>query len=109
MPQVSDADYRQCLEFLFHEAELLDNLLLPAWLELLTPDIDYRVPVRATVNRSDATRGVSATSYHLLEDYGSLSARVARFDTAHAWAEDPPSRVRRFVSNFRIEPADRPE
>jgi len=43
------------------------------------------------------------------EDLYSLRKRVARFETEHAWTEDPPSRLRHFVSNvrtFRTERAD---
>jgi phthalate 3,4-dioxygenase subunit beta len=31
----------------------------------------------------------------------SLSRRVVRFTVGHAWTEDPPSRLRRYVSNVR--------
>jgi len=30
-----------------------------------------------------------------------LSRRVARFLTEHAWTEDPPSRLRHYVTNVR--------
>ena len=39
----------------------------------------------------------------MFEDHGSLEARVARLETEYAWAEDPPSRTRRLVSNIRVE------
>jgi 3-phenylpropionate/cinnamic acid dioxygenase small subunit len=38
---------------------------------------------------------------HFDEDKYSLSQRVARMGTEHAWAEDPPSRLRHFVTNVR--------
>lgn len=38
---------------------------------------------------------------HFDEDKYSLSQRVARFATEHAWTEDPPSRLRHFVTNVR--------
>ncbi len=38
---------------------------------------------------------------HLDEDSYSLRKRVERFETDHAWAEDPPSRTRRHISNVR--------
>jgi 3-phenylpropionate/cinnamic acid dioxygenase small subunit len=40
------------------------------------------------------------------EDWGSLETRVARLDTEYAWAEDPPSRTRRCVTNVRIAAGD---
>lgn len=39
--------------------------------------------------------------HHFDEDKYSLSQRVARLGTEHAWAEDPPSRLRHFVTNVR--------
>jgi 3-phenylpropionate/cinnamic acid dioxygenase small subunit len=38
---------------------------------------------------------------HFDEDKYSLSRRVARFQTDHAWTEDPPSRTRHHLSNVR--------
>src|SRR4029453_299181 len=45
--------------------------------------------------------GFSNEAFHMLEDVASLTMRVRRLDTDYAWAEDPPSRSRRFVSNVR--------
>ncbi|MBQ11993.1 MAG: hypothetical protein CMJ45_10635 [Planctomyces sp.] len=41
------------------------------------------------------------------EDKGSLQRRVDRLDTGMAWAEDPPSRTRHFISNVEVEPGER--
>jgi len=38
---------------------------------------------------------------HYDEDKYSLSRRVARFLTEHAWTEDPPSRLRHHITNVR--------
>jgi 3-phenylpropionate/cinnamic acid dioxygenase small subunit len=38
---------------------------------------------------------------HFDEDLYSLRKRVERFETGHAWTEDPPSRTRHFVTNVR--------
>src|SRR6266849_2685661 len=95
--------HRSCEAFLYREAELLDNGELHAWFGLLTTDIDYRVPVRVTRERAAGASPFSTRAFHLLEDWGSLQARVKRFDTDFAWSEDPPSRTRRFVSNVRVQ------
>ena len=101
----SDRLHRQVERFLFHEAELLDTWQLAAWLELVTKDIDYRMPVRTT--RADKQVGeiYSSRSFHMLEDYGSLAARVARLSGTAAWSEYPASRARRHISNVRVAPA----
>jgi 3-phenylpropionate/cinnamic acid dioxygenase small subunit len=46
---------------------------------------------------------------HFDEDKYSLSQRVARMGTEHAWAEDPPSRLRHFVTNVRTFECDDPD
>jgi len=92
--------YDLVVEFAFREAELLDERRHREWLALLTDDIRYVVPVRVTTAHSldDSVRDDMA---HLDEDMYSLAKRVERFETEHAWAEDPPSRTRRFVTNVR--------
>lgn len=86
--------------FLYHEAELLDDGRFRDWLGLLTDDVRYRVPVRIVKERG--ADGVSSEMFHLDEDRDSLELRVDRIDTGFAWAEDPPSRLRHFVTNVRV-------
>lgn len=97
-------DLRRAVEeFLYTEAELLDGWRLREWLELLTEDVRYRVPIRIAKERSDDERaGVSTEMFHLDEDIHSLQLRVDRLETGFAWAEDPPSRLRHFVTNVRV-------
>jgi len=52
--------HRECEAFLYREAELLDSGELHAWFDLLTTDIDYRVPVRVTRERAAAASPFSA-------------------------------------------------
>lgn len=92
----------ECEEFLYKEAELLDDQKLHEWLDLLTEDIDYKVPRRVTRERDADQSEFSDESYLYREDMGTLTTRVNRYDREYAWAENPPSRTRRFVSNVRI-------
>lgn len=91
-------------EWLHDEAELLDEGRLAEWLELLTEDVRYRVPVRIhkEVTGSSRVTGVQADSFHLDEDRTSLQMRVDRIDTGFAWAEEPPSRLRHHISSVRV-------
>jgi len=41
---------------------------------------------------------------HFSENHRTLELRVKRLGTNFAWAQNPPSRTRRIVSNVRIEP-----
>lgn len=88
-------------QFLFFEAELLDDFRLIEWLQLLSPSIDYRIPIRTTRAQDDLERAFSADSFHMVEHFGSLEARMKRFG-AGGWSEFPPSRARRHVSNVRV-------
>jgi 3-phenylpropionate/cinnamic acid dioxygenase small subunit len=94
-------NYWLSVDFLVNEAAALDENRLDDWLAMLHPEIDYRVPIRVTRERA-AGPGFSGEGYHLLENHDSLTTRVDRLKTDYAWAEDPPSRTRRFLSNFRV-------
>jgi len=98
--------YAELHEFLDDEAALLDNDGLPEWLEMLAPDLVYRAPVRVTQSRADGL-GFSLAMAHFDDTYTSLARRVARAtQSPNAWAVDPPSRIRRHVSNVRVYRAD---
>lgn len=91
-------------EFLYLEAELLDDRRLAEWFALLAEDIDYRVPTRVTRERAASGSEFSTASFHMLETWQSLKTRIARFESEYAWSEDPPSRTRRMVGNVRVVP-----
>jgi phthalate 3,4-dioxygenase beta subunit len=99
--------HHRAADFLYAEAELLDQRRHDEWLATLTDDIVYRMPVRVTSAHSLADSTLSHLS-HFDEDRYSLEKRVSRFGTEHAWAEDPPSRTRRHVSNVRAWIGDAP-
>ncbi|WP_066343296.1 aromatic-ring-hydroxylating dioxygenase subunit beta [Azohydromonas lata] len=106
---VGCALYNEIVEFLYDEAEMLDEIRLTEWSELLAPDIEYNVPLRLTkpVRQLDGT--VIRTVQHLHDNHASLMLRVRRItDTRSAWGEDPPSRTRRLVSNVRVYKTDKP-
>jgi ethylbenzene dioxygenase beta subunit len=88
------------------EVERLDDYREREWLEqMVSPDVVYQLPLRQTVERARGM-GFADDTFHLNETYGSLETRVARNETAYAWAEDPPSRVRHFVTNTRVRADD---
>ncbi|MCW2519288.1 MAG: 3-phenylpropionate dioxygenase subunit beta [Mycobacterium sp.] len=87
-------------QWLVDETYLFDAQAYSEWLETLTEDIHYLMPVRVTTALAagyDTAPGMA----HFDEDKYSLSRRVARFLTEHAWTEDPPSRLRHHLSNVR--------
>jgi 3-phenylpropionate/cinnamic acid dioxygenase small subunit len=101
----NDSRHLQAHQFLVDEAYLLDAQEYEEWLETLTDDVRYVMPVRVTTARGagfDTSPGMA----HFDEDKYSLSQRVARMGTEHVWAEDPPSRLRHFITNVRTFASD---
>lgn len=93
---------REVEDFLFHEGEVLDHHDFKEWLEMLTEDIRYRMPVRVTREKT-AGEGFDPDMAHMDEDRDSLEMRALRVDTEYAWAEEPPSRTRHFITNVRVQ------
>lgn len=89
-------------DFLIEEAAALDDRRYEDWFALLTDDIEYVAPVRVT--RRAGNPDVVEESTYFDDNKQSLGLRVKRLLTDVAWAEDPPSMTRRFVSNIRISP-----
>jgi 3-phenylpropionate/cinnamic acid dioxygenase small subunit len=104
VPPLSTAspEHVEAADFLVLEAELLDDLREREWLDtMVSKDVVYQLPLRETVERARG-RGFVEGTYHLNENFGSLSSKVARNETSYAWAEDPPSRLRHFIANVRV-------
>jgi len=101
---------RRVEEFLYLEAELLDDRKLREWLDLLADDVRYWMPIRHnTFERpEDPAEELSkpGEGYYFDDDKKSLRVRVERVYAKNAWAEMPPSRTRHFVSNIRIKKDD---
>ena len=97
--------YWEVYSFLMQEAELLDARCEREWLDLFTDDAEYLMPVRVNRERGEGD-GFSEEAYYFEETRGSLELRVRRLETEYAWAEDPPSRTRHFVSNVRVVPCE---
>ncbi|TCP31707.1 3-phenylpropionate/cinnamic acid dioxygenase small subunit [Scopulibacillus darangshiensis] len=88
-------------EWLYHEAKCLDEIEFDRWFNLMHPDLRYEMPVR--VNKEGMERPDYATDmFAFQDDINTLKMRVERLKTEYAWAEMPPSRTRRFVSNVRV-------
>ena len=102
--------YNQIAEFLYEEAWLLDEIRLAEWVARLDIDLRYTCPVRQTRSLKQHAQSVVRTVMHFDETYASIRGRVGRItDTNSAWAEDPPSRTRRLVTNILVESTDDPD
>ena len=84
-------------DFLYEEAALLDEWRLQEWLDLLTEDATYEVP------STDTPDGEARTTLFIIADnIERIRSRVQQLLGKSAWAENPPSRTRRLISNVRI-------
>lgn len=100
-PEVSDRELREITDWLYHEAELLDDGRYRDWLTLLAEDLRYLVPLRVTRER-EAVSDVIVGMAHQDDDWDAMEMRVLRLETDYAWAEDPPSRSRHYITNIRV-------
>jgi 3-phenylpropionate/cinnamic acid dioxygenase small subunit len=100
-PSLVNADTeRRITHFLYREAELLHERRFDEWFELLADDLEYRVPVR--VNRPEGQGPFhSHEMFHFDDDRRTIEMRIKRFQGGAAWAENPSSRCRYFVTNVR--------
>jgi len=93
-------------DFLYTEAELLDQRQFTQWLDLLANDLVYFMPMRRNVKfgrhaEQENTRQDRDISW-FDEDKWTLSKRVEQIMTGVHWAEEPLSRVCHTVSNIQI-------
>lgn len=89
---------RSEVEDLFYkEAALLDEWRLEEWLALLTDDAIYQVPP-TDVPQGDPRN----TLFIIADDALRIRSRVKQLLGKSAWAENPPSRTRRMISNVRL-------
>jgi len=102
--------YNQILQFLYVEARLLDEIRLKEWGALLAQDLIYSAPLRETRPVNQQAASVVRTMQHYHDDWRSVMGRIVRLTgTKSAWAEDPPSRTRRLVTNVLVEETDKPQ
>lgn len=81
-------------EFLYREAQLLDEWRLDEWLTLIEPGGRLEVPTTDWAGWDATTAG-----YFVADDYELIRARVKRLKSRKAHAENPHSRTHRMVSN----------
>lgn len=109
IPVGSDT-YNQIVQFLYLEARLLDEIRLKEWGATLAEDLVYAAPLRETRPLAQQAASVIRSVQHYHDDYRSVMGRIMRLTaTKSAWAEDPPSRTRRMVSNVLVEATDKPD
>ena len=101
-----DREVRESIrDFLYAESRALDERRFRDWLTAFADDARYEIPVRVTREKL-ADWELSPTSRIFDDTKRTLEFRVERLETDFAWAEQPPSRTRHFITNILVEPAD---
>lgn len=90
-------DRQQVEQFLYYEADLMDEHRYDEWLALWTGDALYWVPTGH--DELDPKREISL----IYDDRTRLHARIARLKKGVARAHEPRSRMRRLISNVVLE------
>lgn len=90
----------QVEDFIYQEAELLDQWQLDAWLALWAPECSYVV---GPTGKADAlTLSPETTLFLVADDRFRLEQRVIRMKKTSAHAEYPHSRTRHVYGNVRV-------
>lgn len=97
---------REIEDFLYYEAELLDQWRYEEWLDLLTDDVRYWMPLARNVQFGEqATREYTKELEELAwfdEGKTILTMRVQQLMTGIHWAEEPLSRVSHLITNVHL-------
>jgi 3-phenylpropionate/cinnamic acid dioxygenase small subunit len=96
---------QQIEDFLYHEAELLDERHYEDWLALLADDVRYWMPMRRNVKFGELEREFTREGQDINwfdEGKDTLTRRVQQILTGVHWAEEPLSRLCHMVSNVQL-------
>lgn len=90
------ASEAQIQQFLYREARFMDEHRYADWLKLWEEDGVYWVPCNGA--GGDPENEVSI----IYDDYNRLTDRIARFASGTVMVQDPPTMMRRIISNIEL-------
>lgn len=93
-------------DFLAREADMLDGQRYGEWLQTLAEDVFYFAPAVESVEYRRQTYNRVATTEEMAffrDTLATLRMRVERLAVGGAWAEVPPSRMCRSISNVIVD------
>lgn len=93
---IPEHEQREIEKFVFTEARLADEARYDDWEALWTDDAVYWVPRRAD---QDPNYEVS----HIYDNRMRIHTRVMQLKTGTRYSQEPPSNMRRVISNFEME------
>ena len=95
---------REIEDFFYAEADLLDEREYDRWLDLLTEDVVYWMPMRRNVSWHHRDQDITAENdmAWMHDDKETLRKRVKQIQTGIHWADEPVSRVSHLITNIRL-------
>jgi 3-phenylpropionate/cinnamic acid dioxygenase small subunit len=96
---------QEIADFLYREAEILDERRYEAWLALLADDLRYWMPMRRNVKFGEDEHEFTREGTDIAwfdEGKDTLTRRVRQIQTGIHWAEEPQSRIAHLVSNIQV-------
>ena len=100
---------QEIADYLYREAELLDERRYREWLDLLADDVRYWMPMRRNVKYGDEEGEftLAGTDVNWFDEgKETLTRRVKQIETAIHWAEEPRSRLSHLVTNLQVQGAE---
>lgn len=95
---------REIEDFLYAEADLLDEREYDQWLDLLTEDLVYWMPMRKNVSYKERDKDITEEDdlAWMHDDKETMIKRVRQLQTGIHWADEPISRVSHVITNIRL-------
>ena len=87
-------------QFLYRQAEILDDRLWDHWLALFTPEGHYWMPAAPEQTVGEGQANI------FYEDHYLMRVRIGRINHPMAWSQSPPNRTGHVVSNVVVEAED---
>ncbi|WP_158888002.1 3-phenylpropionate/cinnamic acid dioxygenase subunit beta [Amycolatopsis anabasis] len=106
--RVPPAVLHEVEQFLYFEAQLLDEARYNDWFDLIADDVHYFMPVRRNRLHRDLLAETSGLDEfnHYDDNKMTLALRVKRLQQPTAWSDNPPARTARSITNITAEPTD---
>ena len=94
-------------QFLYAEAQLLDDCKFRDWLDILGEEMLYTLKTVTNAQTRDRRKSIAPPSTWIFQDTKAvLERRIAKVETGMSWSEEPPSRTRHLITNIRVEPTE---
>ena len=91
-------------QFCYLEARLLDERRLTEWLDLLSEDLDYWMPMRRNIKFGDWDK--EFTDHHKeinwFDETKDIAGRIRQINTGVHWPEEPVSRFEHLITNIEV-------